>query len=464
MLFNKVSESGRRTARQQLNRSHNNLLNIMFRDTKTIYIKPESRCIRPINPWQRSALSRRSRRKKLIWIVFLIALIAVNACSQDTREARVHYVSAEAVEGGDGSSWAAAFSHPQSALDIAVSGDQVWIAEGVYPPAGADGDPVIRLAAGVEVLGGFNGTETDATQRDPAGSLTVLDGQGSSYHVVTGADNAVLDGFTVTGGNADGGVLQGRYGGTFTGGGMFNAGVSPVVKNCVFVGNFASSGGGAIYNEDNAAFITDCTFEYNRADFGGAVQNRGSNAQFINSFFRGNESRVSGGAAANFNGVPFFVNVVFSGNTSSGVGGAVLSNCSDPVFINCSFTGNQAGVEGGSVGTWRGSLRITNCILWDNRSGNGTQLSVVDAQADVDHSIVQGGYAGTGNQDAHPCFIKDGRWGTDGYWIEGNYELLGTSPAVDAGTASGAPDYDLNYNQRPQSLAHDLGAYERSAF
>jgi len=43
----------------------------------------------------------------------------------------------------------------------------------------------------------------------------------------------------------------------------------------------------------------------------------------------------------------------------------------------------------------------------------------------------------------------------------GDFRLLATSPAVDAGTAAGAPAADLDGNPRPVGAAVDLGAYER---
>ena len=36
--------------------------------------------------------------------------------------------------GGDGSSWATAHKYLQDALAIALSGDEIWVAEGVYKP------------------------------------------------------------------------------------------------------------------------------------------------------------------------------------------------------------------------------------------------------------------------------------------------------------------------------------------
>ena len=144
------------------------------------------------------------------------------------------------------------------------------------------------------------------------------------------------------------------------------------------------------------------------------------------------------------------------------MGGAVLSNQSDAVYTNCSFTGNKADNGGGVIGMWQGRAQVTNCILWDNQAGDGKAVRDTDGVVNVNYSIVQGGYAGTGNMDTNPNFIKEGQWGPDGQWMEGDYKLTSLSPAVDSGTDAGAPDFDADYNLRPQSLAHDLGAFERS--
>jgi hypothetical protein len=87
---------------------------------------------------------------------------------------------------------------------------------------GIDRTATFQLKEGVAVFGGFAGTETARDQRDPAANVTILSGDlngdddnsnviyneptraDNSYHVVTGADNATLDGFTITAGNANG--------------------------------------------------------------------------------------------------------------------------------------------------------------------------------------------------------------------------------------------------------------------
>lgn len=403
--------------------------------------------------------------RQLLWCAFVSTLVILGACANDSQISpapQIHHVRATAMEGGDGISWATAFTHPQDALDIALDGDQVWVAQGIYGPLHPAGSEVVRLKSGVAVLGGFVGTESEAGQRDFGSAITVLDGQESSYHVVTGADRAVIDGFTVTGGNAVGNMPQSSNGGTFSGGGMFNHGVAPEIRNCLFVRNTASYNGGAIFNENSDPLIVDCVFEENTANFGGAMDNRNSSPTVVNTKFQNNTATVSGGAVANFGGSPVFINAVFSGNRSAQVGGAVLSNTSNGIFTNCSFIGNRAGQIGGGIGTWEGNVSLTNSILWDNRSMDGISVSNVGGIVKVIYSIVQGGYAGTGNLNEYPEFKQNGHWDVDGFWVEGDYHMNNASPAVDSGTDSSAPDFDADYNPRPQALAHDMGAYERS--
>lgn len=156
-------------------------------------------------------------------IVVLLALTA--SASGET-----WYVKAGA-PGAAGTPWANAFNELQPALDAAknsVGDDTIWVAEGTYYPtrthgivdAGAANEDRyvhFRLQNGVTLLGGFAGTETSADQRDVSAHETILSGDigtrddisDNCYHVFYHPDSlelddtAVLDGFTVTGGNAD---------------------------------------------------------------------------------------------------------------------------------------------------------------------------------------------------------------------------------------------------------------------
>ena len=157
----------------------------------------------------------------LFVIVFMLAVTPLQAA----HAAGVRYAKPAASGTGDCSSWANACTL-QTALTGAVSGDEIWVAAGTHKPTtGTDRTATFQLKNGVAVYGGFAGTETARGQRNPAANLTILSGDidnndsqtpiitdlttvtgntTNSYHVVTGATGATLDGFTITAGNANG--------------------------------------------------------------------------------------------------------------------------------------------------------------------------------------------------------------------------------------------------------------------
>jgi len=413
----------------------------------------------------------------LPFAVFLLALVSCTggtgndgADSGDVNSgvsspAGVHYVQCDAVPGGDGTSWARAFSHPQDALDIALPGDQVWVAAGTYGLRDFEDRNVLVLVPGVSVLGGFTGHETGIEMRSPETFLTTLDGQGSAYHVVLaiGADGAVLDGFTITGGNATGYMLETARGGTSDGGGVFCAFSSLEINRCRFLENRASSKGGAIYIEESRPVLSDSIFEGNSSIiFGGALNIVASSPDIINCIFQDNKSETSGGAVNILESQTSFVNSVFSGNSSFGAGGAVLAKSSEAIFSNCTFNGNRCEkFSGGAVFLNQGRARLTNSILWGDLSADSSEIALHEGgEAQILYSIVQGGFEGTGNLGLPPEFIQQGAWDEDGHWIEGDYRLAENSPAIDSGTEIGAPNFDLAGTPRPQEMAHDRGAFE----
>ena len=139
----------------------------------------------------------------------------------------------------DGKTWTTAFLHPQDGVDAASTGEEVWAAEGTYARRGSGDTVLLTMKSGVAIYGGFAGTEVLRGERDWVAYMTTLDGETLVYHVVTGALDATLDGFTVTGGNADGSPPDD------VGGGMYNdAIVDLTVENCTFSGNSADGDGG----------------------------------------------------------------------------------------------------------------------------------------------------------------------------------------------------------------------------
>jgi hypothetical protein len=143
-------------------------------------------------------------------------------------------------------------------------------------------------------------------------------------------------------------------------------------------------------------------------------------------------------------------NCIFSGNSANDVGGGMyIYAISRMMITNCTFSGNMAGRGGGFYSNFESRTTVKNCILWGNE---GKQISLT---ASVTYSDIEGGWAGTGNIDVDPCFVKPGYWGDvndpniprepnepNAIWIDGNYRLQSDSPCIDAGNNNSVPpDY-----------------------
>ena len=226
-----------------------------------------------------------------------------------------------------GDTWANACSL-QTALANAVGGDEIWVAGGTYKPTTGSHQraATFQLAPGVAVYGGFDGTEDDRSQRDWAANAAILSGDllgndsgftnndENNYHVVTGANGATLDGFTITAGNANGGSLDDG------GGGMYNSGVSPTVANVTFSSNSAAFYGGGMFNQFYSPTVTNVTFSGNSVSYyGGGMYNGYSNPTLTNVTFSGNSaSYCYGGGMYNGHSNPTLKNVIVANSTSGG--------------------------------------------------------------------------------------------------------------------------------------------------
>src|SRR5262245_26227658 len=104
--------------------------------------------------------------------------VAIAIALTNSAHASVIYVRASASGANNGTSWADAYVNLQSALAAAQSGDEIWVAAGVYTPAAANGPRTdsFNMVSGVVVYGGFAGTETQLEQRDFVANVTTLSG------------------------------------------------------------------------------------------------------------------------------------------------------------------------------------------------------------------------------------------------------------------------------------------------
>jgi hypothetical protein len=418
----------------------------------------------------------------------LVALLGL-ALFAPAASAGILYVDETLTTGAnDGSTWADAFQTSdglQQALAVAVANDQIFVKQGSYKPTqGATRGTSFRLLDDVEVYGGFVGTESSPSERPAFGTaLTILhgdlngdDGSGiftdNSYHIVHGAganSAAVLDGFKITGGSANGTGNNNKGGGILC---LNNA--NPTVRNCDFDTNRCTFGGAAGYINNAAPTFTDCIFRNGvGGSFGGAfdIANAGA-VRYERCWFEGNTAARAGALEVfSTNGV-VVSNSVFVDNTAtgSGGGGGIWIGSSNTQVVNCTVVANKSNTNG--VGGIRmqtaANADAINCIIWDNEGPGGVQGAgnQANANANVSYSVVEGGNPGTGNVSGDPLFENAGA---------GNYALTLGSSAIDAAdntsvVAGVTVDYAMNprFVDEP-SVADtgvgtapivDMGAYE----
>ena len=284
---------------------------------------------------------------------------------------------------GDGHSWNTAFKDLQHAFCVAGgSGKQVreiWVAEGTYKPDKGTGDrkASFRILTGVAIYGGFPHGGCRFEDRDPNTFKTVLSGDllgddetgnisDNSYNVVSASGcepNAVLDGFTISGGNANGDVWPFN-----TGGGIFLRWGRPNIKNCSFIDNFGIYGAGAYCRElPSSPTFEHCSFISNTSEQdGGAIRVYRCEAQLANCHFESNYAIDDGGAVSSFEAHPIFQKSTFIANTSLSNGGAVYDIRGNSTFSKCIFERNAGGYGGAAHIRESSTASFTGCLFEDN--------------------------------------------------------------------------------------------------
>ncbi len=456
----------------------------------------------------------------LIWIsTSCFCAARVNAIEGENEfPPTVLLVDQDAPGDNSGVDWTNAYIDLQEALSLAAKFPEVReirVAQGVYKPdqgvgiTPGDRTATFQLINGVTIKGGYAGHgEPDPDARDVKAYKTILSGDlngndievneprdllnnparyENSYNVVTAVyginSTAVLDGFTVVGGNANGSKRP-----YWLGGGMHNRYyANPTVSNCTFTRNSAVFGG-AMFNYGNSE-IVDCTFNINSAESrgGGLVNGYYCKPELFNCTFRQNWASSGGGLYNDYESDPCLINCTVTNNSAKNFGGGMyIGSDSSPIMANCLFSGNIA-FNGGAISQsgrsymkltnctlidncatkygggiynccdWGGWSKptLTNCILWNNR---GTMV--------VTFSCIQGWTRILrGNIDVDPCFVEPGYWASTGIWVDGDYHLLEDSPCINAGDPNHPYDpNETDLDGRPRVIGGriDMGVYEYS--
>ena len=214
---------------------------------------------------------------------------------------------------------------------VAVGGDRILVSQGTYFP-GTTRTASFALVSGVDIFGGYAGYGTaNPNAENPSQFPSILSGDigvagnnsDNTFHVVTAANvtpATVLDGFTITLGNANGSSTNAD------GGGLFVSVNGPTIIDCTFFANTATSDGGGAY--------------------------------------------VSG-TSTSFPGSGMFYNCVFASNVAS-LGAGDFGSDADQVLTNCTFTANASNSLGRAIYISNLTAMIFNSILWaDTGAGGG---------------------------------------------------------------------------------------------
>jgi len=407
-----------------------------------------------------------------ILIVFLLLILVMTTTGQQTIQVPTQFLTI------------------QQAIQAAVAGDTVLVADGVYPEH-------------IDFLG-----KNIIVKSNNGATLAILDGMGqpgSVVSIVSGeGPGAVLDGFTVQGGRGDmQNVLLGAVGG-----GINIVNSSPTIQNCIITLNAATQffsistlstrGGGircfSVVTGGTSPVIRDCVISYNQSGNGAGIASDGANVTIERCLIDNNvlcNGAFGGGGVALFGGTHVFRECTITNNRNpcGAAGGGVLLRGGHLTMMNNIVANNISsdfpGVYVVGVVGFPASLVADHCSIYGNIStflppfpGTGvfvspTTSSATPAYLQLTNSIVRansgvsqvysfdppviencnitGGYPGTGNVDIDPVFLDP---------LAGNFHIDVTSPCVDTAVPWLSPPVDRDGNIRPFDGSADIGAYE----
>ncbi|HEY3414777.1 MAG TPA: choice-of-anchor Q domain-containing protein [Armatimonadota bacterium] len=353
----------------------------------------------------------------------------------------------------DGLSWLTAYLAVPDAVAAANAGDEIWVAAGTYTSA-------FELSQDTSVYGGFAGTESERTQRDPELHPSLMSGTGFTGINITAAVSpvSVIDGF----------IFNSAFHINLSGG-------SPTVSHNTFQGTAPGIG-----TDSNNYPASDARILYNTfVGFGG------SPSIFIgggNPIVQGNT--VTGGSIWCGYGDPYagpaspivIGNYVSTGNYAIEVGGSnayVASNVavgaelhvsgSGAIIVNNTVVGSA--LKGLVYPSMLGDCVVANNLVAFNKYGMvpGEYSQTADPVTLFNNCV----YGNSGGN--YPVILKDatgfqGNISVDPQLVsrKGDFHLAATSPLIDAGNDAYVQSGDTDAVGKPriQGAHVDIGAYE----
>lgn len=330
----------------------------------------------------------------------------------------------------------------QAAIDSAVNGDTVVVDPGTYFENINFRGKNILVTSKYYLL-----QDTTFISTTIINGSTPADPDTASCVVISSGEDsfAILQGFTLTGGQGTVWTDIHGAGDYREGGGILIELSSPTIRNNIIIGNHATNLSGVL------------------SAGGGGIRIGDGNPTVCNNVIKDNTGLYGAGIVLNYTGATIKNNLIVANTgTQSFYGGAgiwILQNMgTTPKVIENNTIVNNATTqpEGtGGVSCW-GATNVTLCnnIIYGNLSPSGIQLKTVVSTPTVSYCNIGGGHAGPGNIDQDPIF------GPQSYFLS-----IG-SPCIDAGDSSLIFN-DLEDLQNPGNalfpsmgaLRNDMGAY-----
>jgi parallel beta-helix repeat protein len=351
----------------------------------------------------------------------------------------------------------------QQAIDAARKGDTVRVSQGTYFEN-------ITLKENVILEGGWN---TDFSSRDIAAHETVLDGIEKPGWVVFGADNATLDGFTVTNGTVK------KVGDDEVGAGVHCKNTSPIITNNIIKVN-APAG---IYCEGGTVRIQNNIISDN-AEAGIFLKNKAS-VTIIGNTIRNNKMAGIGSGKLPASTIDVRNNIIHN-NMNAGVD---AKSATGKIYNNLIYENDDAGVR-----IMVAPIEvINNTIVGNGRTGVVSEdfsIKPVIKNNIITHNSESGilspghGYSYNllyGNDIIGECnpkylwcirqqyggyedevsYLKKNEMIAEPLFVDAahhDYHLRPESPAIDAGSPDAVFD-DANFPPSMKSDRNDMGAY-----